>query len=112
MSALAPHLYRKQVTIMLLTKNKKQKHKRAGQVIIEFTFCMIIVFLMIYSLIMIFRWTGTDLADRRISHERTLRSPINRNYTLADPGAGPLTQIDPFFYKPVGMNAIWDGFRF
>ena len=70
-----------------------------GQVILEFTFCMIIVLLMIYGVVKVFHWAGEDMVERRKAHDGTLRAA-----TL------PVHQIDPYFYTPVKMNAIWDGF--
>lgn len=98
--------------------NKTNKTNRA-QVIIEFTFCMIIVFLMIYATIKIFRWTGLDLANRRQNHDAVLTGAINRLGTCVDMNVwcdgysteetGPLKQIDPYFSGSTKMNAIWKG---
>jgi len=87
-------------------KNNNKARLISAQVIIEFTFSMIIIFLMIYGLMMIFRWTGMDLAFRRISHEDVLTNTIERAYT--DPGDGPLKQLSPYFHTPTKMNAVWD----
>jgi hypothetical protein len=48
---------------------------------------------------MIFRWTGLDLADRRIAHDTS----------LYDSNLGRLQQIDPYFYTTSPMNAVWNG---
>lgn len=78
---------------------------KIGQITLEFLFCMVVVLLMIYGIIYVFRWTGVDLAQRRIAHDTRIgnfRSSI-----------GPRTaheeerQMDPYFYTPVGMDAIW-----
>ena len=82
----------------------KKTHK--SQAIIEFTFCMIIVFLMIYAVIKIFRWTGLNLAERRRNHEEALVNSIDRNSGGPD---GPLKQISPYFSRPTKMNTVWDG---
>lgn len=103
-----------------------------GQVMVEFTFCMIIIFLMIYAIMMVLRWTGVDLAERRIAHEQQLRTGITQDYgactsydtcavtcpdgfgglgtcclTSSDFSEGPLKQIDPYFYTPTKINAVW-----
>ncbi len=103
-----------------------------GQVLLEFTFCMIIVFLMMYGLFMVFRWTGIDLAGRRKAHDALLTTSVHRSYSpscieshqytesdgdvvtvcdrLSDTiskSDGPLKQIEPFFYKPAKINAVW-----
>jgi len=101
---------------------KIKNTKRMAQVIIEFVFCMIIVFLMIYAAIKIFRWTGLDLAERRKDHDALLIVPINRAYgcisydsygvcdaPIVPESTGPMKQLDPYFSKPTKMNTIWDG---
>lgn len=75
-----------------------------GQAVIEFTFCMIIIFLMIYAIIMVLRWTGRDLADRRAAHEGLLRTSAA---TEVNGPYGPSMQINPYFYTPVGIKAVW-----
>jgi hypothetical protein len=115
------------------TRKEKGMFKKTncGQVIIEFTFCMIVVFLMIFGLAKVFTWTGRDLAERSIAHDRLLASPVDPNYQCVevfvppdfdpmhpDPdiipkclsySGGPSLQIDPYFYTPVKMDAIWNG---
>ena len=70
--------------------------RSSGQVILEFTFCMIIVFLMIYGVTKVFFWTGRDLAARREAHDAVL--------------IGGGDQLTPDFYTTLAkMNAIWNG---
>ncbi len=101
--------------------------KKKAQVMIEFAFCMIILFLMMYGTVMVFRWVGLDLGRRQKAHEELLKSDIDLNYggcvtsffnivtgnvTCTDyrnVTRGPLTQIDPYFYTPESMNAVWAG---
>ena len=101
---------------------------KRGQAMIEFTFCMIVIFLMIYAIMMVLRWVGVDLAERRLAHEEQLRVGVEEDYgscSLYDtcawtcPGGGccltyssnfsdgPLRQIDPYFYTPTKINAVW-----
>jgi len=68
---------------------------------------MVIIFLMVYGLMMIVRWSGRDIADRRIAHEQQLRTGITQSYV--DMEDGPLRQIDPYFYTSTRMNTVWDG---
>ncbi|MCD4780103.1 MAG: hypothetical protein K8S27_06085 [Candidatus Omnitrophica bacterium] len=79
---------------------------------------------MFYSIIMILRWTGIDLAQRRLAHDRLLVQSVVEDYGLClgnltfgmclsgyDPASyyrGPLGQIDPSFYHSTEMNAVWD----
>ena len=104
---------------------------------IEFAFCMIILFLMMFGIVMAFRWVGLDLGQRQQAHQALLEADIDPNYgqclavngdclgfdpdsgvcasfnndcvDFRDVTRGPLTQIDPFFYTPESMNAVWDG---
>lgn len=94
-----------------------------GQVMLEFAFCMIILFLMMYAIIMIFRWVGVDLGQRQQAHETALQGPIDDNYGrcvvydvawsclgITPVERGPLSQIDPYFYTSTSpMNAVWEG---
>ena len=73
-----------------------------GQVMIEFTFCMIIVFLMMYAVLMVFRWTGRDPGRRQKAHEDLLRS-------TGGGGGNPQPSIAPYFYTPEPMKAVWNG---
>lgn len=93
---------------------------------LEFAFCMIILFLMMYAIVMIFRWVGLDLGQRQQAHQAVLEQDIDLQYGQCLGGRdlitricppvndvaverGPLTQIDPFFYQPGAMNAVWEG---
>ncbi len=81
-----------------------------AQVLIEFTFCMIVIFLMIYAAMMIFFWTGSDLSERRAAHDAALTmGNIVTDYDLTTLRNSPLKQIDSYFYRPGRMNAVWDG---
>lgn len=98
---------------------------RQGQVMLEFVFCMIILFLMMYGIVMVFRWVGLDLGQRQRAHDAQLVSEIDPNYGQCVGGGfigglfvpcigvsetrGPLNQIDPYFYSPTPMNAVWAG---
>lgn len=68
-----------------------------GQMILEFTFSMIIVMVMIFSLVMILKWSGKDNAQRRLSHEELLKNPS------LEPGE----QLDPYFYEPETFDATF-----
>lgn len=85
---------------------KREKLKTKGQTIIEFSFCMIIVFLMAYGLVMIFKWTAQDLIGRGTAHDTQLMANVSANYTISNMAAGPLSQIAPVFYYPTNMRAV------
>ncbi len=84
-------------------------NKNKAQVTLEFSFCMIIILLMMFSLIRIFRWTGMDLAERRKAHERELGKIVGLVEDYEFPRTGPLKQIDPYFFKPGKLDAVWEG---
>ena len=86
-------------------KNKKRQTTRA-QVTIEFTFCLIIVLLLIYGCIMAFRWAGVSLAERRISHDTTINASVNELWE--DLSMSPAKQLTPDFYKPKPMNMVFN----
>jgi len=49
------------------------KKQNDGQIILEFLFCMIVVFLMVFSLVKVIRWTGKDYNKIVNKHEKTLK---------------------------------------
>ena len=79
-----------------------------GQVILEFTFCMIVVLLMIFGITKILTWSGREYVGRSRAHDDTLYTTIEKDYSSI--GEGPAKQIDPYFYTPVKMNAIFEGY--
>ena len=90
------------------------KGPRKAQVIIEFSFCMIVLLLMLYSTMMIFHWTGIDIVGRRISYDNSLFQSVSQDYSVvAGPGyswipkGGTIQQLNPNFYTPTLMNAIF-----
>jgi hypothetical protein len=86
--------------------NKKFCSFPSGQVMIEFTFAMLVVMFMMWSTVMIFRWAGKDLAERRISHDLSLRDPsVDQDWSVVS--ESPLKQIDPYFHDPIELNAIF-----
>jgi hypothetical protein len=95
---------------MKLILNNENK---SGQVMLEFTFAMIVIMLMMYSMMMIFRWTGKDMADRRIAHEDALFQNVQRPWSYKVDKVyqnSPEVQLDSYFYKPIKMNAVTDVF--
>lgn len=116
---------------------RKRKNITEGQSIMEFAFCMAVVLIMLYGTAMIFRWTGMDLAERRIAYEQSMAISIEEDYgscgvyncfhpvncrapSCLGIGAetcdclrnttkeeGPLKQLGGSFYNPVRMNAVW-----
>ena len=83
----------------------KQK-RNSAQVIVEFTFSLIMVLLILYGIVKVIRWSGVSLADRRIEHDRILNTNVPDNFpTFAQ---GPLRQVYPDFYNVKDMNLIFN----
>ena len=86
---------------------------RKGQVILEFTFCMIVILIMMYGVIKVFHWTGRDIVARQRAHETTLFANVSPRKQIDPYGSPPLVggriDPDPYFYIPVKMNAVWGG---
>jgi len=94
-----------------------------AQATIEFVFSMILVMFLAYGLIMVFRWGGVSLAERRMIHEKRLLSSIEENWgqprCVVSNGwiclnwytpsinEGPLNQLDPFYSRPRRMCAVF-----
>lgn len=115
---------------MLRRFSRKKRSSGEGQVLLEFTFSMIIIMLMIYAVVKIFQWAGTDMAGRLIGHEKgfTQLSTIEYQggvtevlngggtcgeyyrYCTLPPFKESIKQIDPYFYQPLKLNAVWKGY--
>lgn len=82
--------------------------RKKGQVFIEFTFCMIIILLFFYGCVMAFRWAGLSLANRRISHDNTLKVGVDDLWSSMDFTTSALKQINPKFDRGTKMNLIFN----
>ena len=80
---------------------------KKGQVVMEFIFSMVIVFLLVYALIRAFRWAGIDLAERREAYDNSLLLEVNEKWTSAQKQQqSPLRQLDLDFYETKKINMI------
>ena len=87
----------------------------SGQSTIEFTCAMTVVLILIYALVMVFRWAGLDLAERRFAHQELLTTT---NEVIINPVTNAVTtrilkaenQLNPDFYKPRKIDAVFRGF--
>ncbi len=87
-------------------KVKRRKKSAEGQVLLEFTFSIFVIFLFVYAFIKVFQWTGIGLAERGQVHQKFLsRNDVVENW--GNNTDGPLRQIDPYFYKPRKIRAVW-----
>lgn len=78
----------------------KNKTFCQGQSILEFTFTMIVVALILMGMFQIFVWQSNDMARRRQAHEDILKEPFT------DLGAAaPLKQVRPTFYGVSDLEA-------
>ena len=72
--------------------------RSVGQTMIEFSFCMIVVVVLLLGMIKVFVWSGKDLIGRRVAHETIL---ANEDLT-------PDRQIRPVFYYATRFDAVVD----
>lgn len=71
---------------------------KKAQSTIEFTFAVIVIVFLIYSMISVFRWAGMDLAQRRWAQDNAMTS-----------GYDPAVQLNPDFYRVQSIDAIYHG---
>ena len=102
---------------------RRKRIKKQGQSILEFSFTLVVAFLMLWGTMMVFRWVGVDLAARRIAHDEALTQTISGGPTCAaEPctyspyvlrkafSGGAANQVYPVFHEPISINAVWNGF--
>ena len=70
---------------------------KKAQSIIEFTAGMVILCLIIYGMVEIFRWGMMDMAERRFDHDHSLLSQAGNTQQ----------QLDPNFHQTRPMDALW-----
>ena len=78
---------------------KKRTHHNNAQATIEFAYCMVVVLVLLYGIVMAFRWSGVSLAVRAHKHTSTLTQFISRYYQEGLQPS-PATQVNPNFYTP------------
>jgi hypothetical protein len=62
-----------------------------AQSTIEFTFAMIAIMFLIYGMVMVFRWAGMDLAQRRFSQDNSMTTT---NLVGGDPASQLNADVD------------------
>jgi hypothetical protein len=72
-----------------------------AQSTIEFTFAVISIMFLIYGMVMVFRWTGMDLANRRFLQDNSIANLDSSG----DPTSELNTQAD--YFMP--MAAVYHG---
>jgi len=81
---------------------KKTIFTQYGQSTIEFSFCFALVLLLFYGCMMLVRWAGLGLAERRIAHDEVLTHGIRDDWKSFE--EGPLQQLNPDFYDGMQLN--------
>jgi len=76
-------------------------YKPKAQSTIEFTFAMIVIMLIIFGMMQIFRWSGMDLAQRRYLQDSTL--------TTLDSSGDPASELNTDIDSSVPMAATYHG---
>ena len=90
-----------------MSMSNSKKLQRSAQTTLEFTFSLIIILLLLYSCVMIFRWAGVSLMERRVAHDSVLTESIDESWVVYN--SGPLKQLKKDFYKPDDMNFVFNG---
>jgi hypothetical protein len=72
-----------------------------GQSMIEFTFAMVAIMFLIYGMVLVFRWAGMDLAQRRYMQDTSLTNLVNGD---------PASELNPNFGSAQPMAAVYHGF--
>lgn len=89
-------------------RKNQENNKNKGQTIIELSFCILVLFAMVYGLIHAFKWAGTDQAMRLRAHEELMSSNALKGTRFSTPSeSGVLRQLEPNFYRPGDMNTIF-----
>ncbi len=85
----------------ILLANRKVWDSLSGQTLIESTFSMIVIVMLLLGMVKVFYWIGADLSSRRAAHENTLTQPIDNTETYDD----NYRQIRPIYYQGTPMDA-------
>jgi hypothetical protein len=75
--------------------------KTTAQSTLEFTFAMIVIMFLIYSMVKVFRWAGMDLAQRRWLQDNTI---VN-----LDASGDPSSQLNSDIDSAQPMAALYHG---
>ncbi len=68
-----------------------------AQTIVEFTCGVVVLCLIIYGMVGVFRWGMVDLAERRYDHD----------VVLMNAGLSTEAQLNPGFHQPQPLDAIF-----
>ncbi|MBF0331981.1 MAG: hypothetical protein HQL17_08625 [Candidatus Omnitrophica bacterium] len=71
---------------------------KKAQTILEFSAAMVILCVILYGMVEVFRWGMMDMAERRYDHDAVLR------YT--GPGSSTEGQLNPNFHQTRSMDLL------
>jgi hypothetical protein len=78
-----------------------------AQSTVEFTFAMVAMMFLIYGMVMVFRWAGMDLAQRRYHQDTSVTSPIVKD--VNNPTGDPASQLNSDGDVALPMSAVYHG---
>lgn len=73
--------------------------RQQGQSILEFTAGMVVLCLIIYGMVELFRWGMMDLAERRYDHDATLLNNTISTAQQLNPGFHQTRPLDATLFK-------------
>jgi hypothetical protein len=79
----------------------KRSFKTVAQSTIEFTFAVVGIMFLIYGMVMVFRWAGMDLANRRFMQENSIQN--------LDSSGDPASELNSAsdYFQPI--SAVYRG---
>ena len=87
----------------------KLNKRSPAQVSIEFTFCMIIIVMLMYGIVKAFRWAGMDLAERRAANDQIFSININEQWETGKINTeGVAKQLVANFYRTKSMVLVFN----
>ena len=87
-----------------LAMTSRLRFKAKAQSTIEFTFAMIVIMFLIFGMVMVFRWAGMDLANRRVSQDSALTMDLSQV-----PNGDPSAQLNQEGNPVLPLAAIYTG---
>jgi hypothetical protein len=78
----------------------KLTRKNRAQTILEFSAGMVMLCLIMYGMVEIFRWGMMDMVERRVDFERTLTQSLNSSQNAE-------RQLNPDFHHTRPMDTLW-----
>jgi hypothetical protein len=80
-------------------KKAGPSYSRRGQTILEFSAAMVVLCLIMYGMIQVFRWGVMDLAERRFDHDKTLVATTSLTQDQLHPRFHQTRPVDGTVYR-------------